>query len=142
MRWPASGTSTNASESRNTSSTTPIGGPSKVWVRLGDQFVLVEHPQGWVSPRLGVRLELDGVDLVLTRPDGRPFRSYLDLFEDHEREHARAEQADARAEQADARAEQADARAEQERIQAEQERERAERLAERLRALGIDPEQG
>ena len=141
----------------------PDRGALEVCVRNGDRLVRVARPDGWTSPWLGVRLDLDGVDLILTGPDGRPFHSYPELFEDREREHARAEQerlhaeqerrraeqADARAEQADARAaqeharaEQADTHAEQERAQAAQERVRAERLAERLRALGIDPEQG
>ena len=110
----------------------PEQGTLDVWVRIGDQLVLVEQPQGWVSPRLGVRLELDGVDLVLTGPDGRPFHSYPDLFEDRERKQARAEQERLRAEQADARAEQEQARAEQQRLRAEQEQARAEQ--QRLRA--------
>ena len=126
----------------------PDGGTLEVWVRDGDRLVAVADPSGWTSPQLGVRLDLDGVDLILTGPDGRPFQSYEDLFEDRERERAqaereraqaereraqaereraraeqerhRAEQADARAEQADARAEQADARAEQADARAEQ----------------------
>ena len=139
----------------------PDRGTLDVWQRDGARLVAVSQPHGWTSPRLGVRLDLEGVDLVLTGPDGRPFHSYPELFEDREREHARAEQERARAEQADARAEQqrlqaeqerlraeqADARAEQERARAEQADARAEqadahaqRLAERLRALGIDLE--
>ena len=102
----------------------PEAGTLEVWVRAGDRLVRVARPDGWTSPWLGTRLDLDGMDLVLTGPDGRPFRSYLDLFEDREREHARADQAQARAEQ----------------TRAEQAKARADRLAERLRALGIDPE--
>ena len=108
----------------------PDDGTLEVWVRSGDRLVAVADPSDWTSPRLGVRLELDGVDLVLTGPDGRPFQSYGDLFEARERADARAEQERLRAEQEHARAEQADARAEQADA-------RAERLAERLRALGI-----
>ena len=127
----------------------PDEGTLEVWVRDGDRLVEIPESSGWVSPRLGVRLDLDGVDLILTGPDGRPFQSYEDLFEDRERADARAEQERAHAEQEHARAEQERARAmqeraraEQERARAEQERARAERLAERLRALGIDPEHG
>ncbi len=132
----------------------PDNGSLDVYVRDGDQLVEIPDSQGWTSPQLGVRLDLDGVDLILTGPDGRPFQSYEDLFEDRERADARAEQERARAEQEhtraeqqrhlaeqqQARAEQERLRAEQERLRAEQERLRAERLAERLRALGIDPE--
>ena len=66
---------------------------------------------GWVSPRLGVRFTLAGDDLVLERPDGQRFETFVELAQ----------------------------RAEAERESAEAERERAERLAERLRALGVDP---
>ena len=134
----------------------PDAGTLEVWVRDGDQLVEVADPFGWVSPRLDVRLELDGVDLILTGPDGRPFQSYGDLFEDRQRADAQAEQERLRAELEWLRAEQERLRAEQERLRAEQERlraeqadaraeqadARAERLAERLRSLGIDPEQG
>ena len=118
----------------------PEAGTLDVWVGDGDRLVAVADASGWTSPRLGVRLDLEGVDLVLTGPDGRPFRSYLELFEDRERADARGVQADARAMQANARAMQERARAEQADARAEQADARAERLAERLRALGIDPE--
>ena len=147
----------------------PERGMLNVWVRDGDRLVAVAEPSGWVSPQLGVRLNLDGVDLILNGPDGRPFQSYGDLFEDRERADAQAEQERLRAEQQRLRAEQQHARAEQERLRAEQQRHqaeqerlraeqqharaeqqharaeqqrlRAERLAERLRALGVNPEE-
>ena len=147
----------------------PEDGTLEVRVRDGDRLVEIPEPSGWTSPWLGVRLELDGVDLVLTGPDGRPFQSYGDLFEDRERERTLAEQERLRAEQEHRRADRERAEAEQERLRADRERAeaeqerlraeqehrraeqanaraehadaRAERLAERLRALGIDPEQ-
>ena len=81
------------------------------WQRVGDNFEEITPMEGWVSPRLGVRLNLEGADLVLTRPDGRRFETFVELNE----------------------------RAETERQRAEAEHQRAERLAERLRALGVDP---
>lgn len=68
---------------------------------------------GWVSPRLGIRLQLDNGALVAYRPDGEQFLPYVQLRQQMEQLQQRA-------------------------IQAEQ---RAQRLAERLRELGIDPEQ-
>jgi hypothetical protein len=68
--------------------------------------------QGWVSPLLGVRFELEGGELVLRRPDGERFVGYEELV----------------------------AALEQERLRAEQERQRAERLAQKLRELGVEPE--
>lgn len=67
---------------------------------------------GWVSPRLGVRFEMNAEGgLQMWRPDGTAFESYVEIA-------VRAEQAGQRAEQAE---------------------QRAERLAQRLRELGVDP---
>lgn len=89
----------------------PDRGELAGWQRVGDDFEEIMPMEGWVSPRLGVRFNLEGADLVLTRPDGRRFETFVELNE----------------------------RAEAERQRAEAERLRAERLAERLRALGVDP---
>ena len=89
----------------------PDRGDLAGWQRVTGHLEEIETMAGWVSPRLGVRFDLEGVDLVLTRPDGRRFETFLELSQ----------------------------RAEAERQRAETERLRAERLAERLRALGIDP---
>lgn len=80
----------------------------------GDNQVLVEIPeiQGWISPRLGIRFELEETNLVIYRPDGERFLTTVEL-------HERAEQAEQRAESAE---------------------EKARRLAERLRELGVDPD--
>ena len=72
----------------------------------------VSEMQGWVSPLLGVRFEVEGGELVLTRPDGERIVGYEELA----------------------------AALEQERLKAEQERQRAERLAQKLRELGVEPE--
>jgi len=61
---------------------------------------------------LGVRVELEGGELVVVRPDGERFMGYEELA----------------------------AALEQERARAEQERQRAERLAQKLRELGVEPE--
>ena len=97
----------------------PERGDLNGWLRTGPNLVPLERMEGWVSPRTGVQFGLEVTDLVLLRPDGRRFASYVDL----ERERAEAETARAEAETARATAEA-----------------RADRLAERLRALGVDPE--
>ncbi|HAJ37624.1 MAG TPA: hypothetical protein DCL15_18305 [Chloroflexi bacterium] len=96
----------------------PDRGELAGWRRVGDNFEEITPIEGWVSPRLGVRFDLEGADLVLTRPDGRRFETFVELNERAEAERQRAEA---------------------ERQRAEAERQRAERLAERLRALGVDP---
>ena len=68
--------------------------------------------RGWVSPLLGVRIELEGGELVVVRPDGERFVGYEELA----------------------------AALEQERLLREQEQQRAERLAQKLRELGVEPE--
>jgi hypothetical protein len=72
----------------------------------------VSEMQGWVSPLLGVRFELEGGELVVVRPDGERFVGYEELA----------------------------AALEQERLLREQEQQRAERLAQKLRELGVEPE--
>jgi len=72
----------------------------------------VAEMQGWVSPLLGVRFELEGGELVVVRPDGGRFVGYEELA----------------------------AALEQERLLREQEQQRAERLAQKLRELGVEPE--
>jgi Uma2 family endonuclease len=89
----------------------PDHGEMAGWRRGANGLEEIEPMAGWVSPRLGVRFTLAGDDLVLERPDGQRFETFVELAQ----------------------------RAEAERERAEAERERAERLAERLRALGVDP---
>ena len=97
----------------------PDRGSLDGWLRRGEYLEDVPDMEGWVSPRLRVRFSLDGHDLVLYRPDGRRFETFLELEQRAEMERQRAEM---------------------ERQRAEVERQRAERLAERLRALGVDPD--
>ena len=47
--------------------------------------------QGWVSPRTQVRFAVEDDALVLYRPDGQSFETYLELLERAEQEHTRAE---------------------------------------------------
>lgn len=82
------------------------------WVRRGGQLEEIEHTNGWVSPRLGIRFELpeDG-ELQIYRPDGRRFETHMELFEERDKALQRAEA----------------------------EQQRAERLEAQLRSLGVEP---
>ena len=104
----------------------PDRGSLDGWVRRGEYLEDIPDMEGWFSPRLRVRFSLDGHDLVLYRPDGRRFETFLEL-----EQRAEAERQQAQTERQ---------RAEMERQRAEMEQQRAERLAERLRALGVDPD--
>lgn len=90
-------------------------------IRRGNILDDIPELNGWVSPRLDVRFDLGGDDLVIYHPDGRPFQTFCEL----------AAERDAIARRA--------AHAEQQAAHAE---ERANRLAEKLRSLGIEPNGG
>jgi Uma2 family endonuclease len=89
------------------------------WIREKGKLRPILQMNGWPSPRLGIRFDLSGEELVIYRPDGKRFLTFLELMEQQEL---------------------AQRRAEEERKAREQVEHRAERLAERLRALGLDPE--
>ncbi|MEG4421132.1 Uma2 family endonuclease [Microcoleus sp. LAD1_D5] len=103
------------------------------WQRIEGMLEVIEPMEGWISPRLGVRFELESEGLEIYRPDGQKFLSYSELDEQRELERRRAEQEFQRAEEASQRAEEALQRA-------EQEAQKAERLAAKLRELNIDPD--
>ncbi len=46
------------------------------FVRSGEVFRRVRKVNGFSSPRLGIRFDLSGPELVVARPDGRPFLSF------------------------------------------------------------------
>jgi Uma2 family endonuclease len=99
----------------------PESGFLEGWLRGAAGLDYIAEMSGFTSPRLGVRFEPgEGPNnLKLFAPDGRPFLTYLELFEDREAQRRLAES---------------------ERQRAESERQRADRLAARLREMGIDPE--
>jgi hypothetical protein len=112
----------------------PDDGRLAGWQRGGSELVEISSMPGRVSPRLGVRFELDGLDLKLFAPDGSPFLTYLELFE-------RRLEFERRAEEDRLARLQAQQRADAERRRADAERNRAEQLAARLRALGVNPDE-
>lgn len=96
------------------------------WLRAGSALEPIAEMSGWVSPRLGIRFELAGADLLIYGPDGKSFATYLEL----------AQQRDDMARQRDDMAQQRDDMAQQREV----ERLRTDRLAAQLRALGVEPE--
>jgi Uma2 family endonuclease len=103
-------------------------------IRSQAHFEVIEQPQDWVSPRLGIRFDLSGAELQIYRPNGDRFLSYVEIAQSLERERLRLEQERQRADRAEDLLS-------QERLRAEQAEQQALRLAERLRAAGIDPDQ-
>jgi Uma2 family endonuclease len=61
------------------------------WIRRGDDLVAIDQADGWTSPRLGVRFDLSSGDLQVFGADGQPFVTYVEVFEQRDRERQRAE---------------------------------------------------
>ncbi len=131
----------------------PDRGLLRGWLRNGDVLEPVPQMQGYTSPLLGVRMELDELDdLVLYRPDGSRFLSFLQLdagFRET-RESLRRERLEREEAERDAREtlrreqlarEEAERRADKAEISAKAAQDQVAQLAARLRALGIDPDQ-
>jgi Uma2 family endonuclease len=103
----------------------PDRGELRGWLRREGRLEPIARMENWVSPRLGVRFTLEGTDLVLYRPDGRRFETFVELERRAEAERQRAE-------------------AERQRAEAERQRGREEGLQqalERLVASGIAEDQ-
>jgi hypothetical protein len=52
----------------------------------------IEEINNWVSPRLGIRLEITSSNLEIYYPDGKKFLTFLELNQRAEQEYQRAEQ--------------------------------------------------
>jgi hypothetical protein len=118
----------------------PDRGRLQGWLRQRGTLRPIEKMQGWRSPRLGIRFELEGKELQLYYPDGRRFETPLEIDEDRARQAEARAEAEARAQaEAQARAE-AEARAQAE-AQARAEIEaRFRELEARLKQTGSQPE--
>ncbi len=57
----------------------PDHGRLQGWWRQPGRLVEITPMRGWVSPRLGVQFDLDGLDLCLTGLDGERFASFLEV---------------------------------------------------------------
>ncbi len=131
------------------------------WVRGPRALEAIARPDGWVSPRLGIRFERRDDEFAIFKPDGRLFLS----FEETDRESRMFAQlaeksrgvADAAIHQFVAAQQVAETalewgkaghqiadserrRADTEQQRGDAEHRRAERMAAKLRELGIDPE--
>ena len=64
------------------------------WRRSGRVLRAIPEMRGWVSPRLQVRFDLDGLELCLTGPDGQRFATYVEVARRAEQETQRAKAAE------------------------------------------------
>ena len=109
------------------------------WIRQAGKLRPVAESNGWTSPRLGIRFDLSGAELVIFHPNGKPFLTLGDQTTETEQAERRAKQERHEKVEAQRQAEQAQRQAEQERHEKEEARRMVEKLAERLRTLGVDP---
>jgi hypothetical protein len=76
-----------------------------IYLRRSVLLVRERQVDGFVSPRMGIRFDLSGEELVLRHPDGRPFVRLYEQLEITEAERQRAETERQRAETEHQRAE-------------------------------------
>jgi Uma2 family endonuclease len=81
----------------------PDRGTLNGWLRHQDSLVEIDGMNGWISPRLKVRFDLDGDDLALYGPDDKRFAFYVELEQRSRIAEDRASFATERAEAAEAR---------------------------------------
>ncbi len=55
-----------------------------VYVRDGDEFKKIPEVDGWTSPRLGIRFDLSGRELVIYGPDGQRFLTFQEMADAHD----------------------------------------------------------
>jgi Uma2 family endonuclease len=145
----------------------PYSADLEGYQRAKGELQPIEELDGWFSPRLGIRFDLTGNELVILRPDGQRFLTFVELATEQEKDQERAKkaqndamqaqerakkaqddamqaqerakQAQEHAKQAQEHAKQAQEHADRERLQREEAQAKAARLAARLRELGVDP---
>ncbi len=75
-----------------------------VYLRRGEMLRRQRLAPGFVSPRLKIRFDLSGPEMVVFRPDGRPFLTLAEVDVQRGAAERRADQAERRADQAEQRA--------------------------------------
>jgi Uma2 family endonuclease len=71
--------------------------------RQGEVFRRIRPVSGLVSPRLGIRFDLSGKEMVVFHPDGEPFRTFEELMQLRREAELRANSAETRASAAETR---------------------------------------
>jgi Uma2 family endonuclease len=83
----------------------------QAFLRKGEVLIRVRKVDGFASPRLGIRFDLSGEEMVVYRPDGSRFLTFEELKAVQELAQQQRDQAQQRADEAQQRAEQAERRA-------------------------------
>ena len=74
--------------------------PDNIWLkgfrRINGKLQAIELMDGWISPRLGIRFDLSGSELIIWQPNGERFLTNLEQGHLREKETQRAERLAAR----------------------------------------------
>ena len=92
------------------------------------------------SPRLGIRFDTLGNELIIYQPDDKPFKTVQEVFAERELQRIRADAAEAGRREVTAERDAAQAERDAETARADTATARAERLAKLLRDAGIEPD--
>ncbi|KPA13641.1 hypothetical protein MHK_006152, partial [Candidatus Magnetomorum sp. HK-1] len=118
----------------------------EAWTRYKNKLKKISEKEisNWTSPELNISFEVTDT-LNLYYPDGRKFKSTIELDRDRKKEKLRAEKEKLRAEKEKKNAEKEKVRAEKEKVKAEKEKLRAEKEKknaekEKLRAEQLESE--
>ena len=107
--------------------------PDKVklsgWLREGRSLKTIERMEGWISPRLKIRFEINQGDLQIFAPNNQPFLSYVELGKLKQEAEEREQLAQQVAQQAQEREQLAQQDAQQAEV-------RVRELEKKLRELG------
>ncbi|UCJ13624.1 MAG: Uma2 family endonuclease [Phormidium sp. PBR-2020] len=113
--------------------------------RREGQLTRIEEMQGWLSPHLGIRFQLEEETLTIFTPTGDPFLGFVELDRRRREAEERANLAEEDREQERQRANLAEQRANLAEEERQRERQRAEAaeaqlqaMEQRLRELGLD----
>jgi Uma2 family endonuclease len=101
------------------------------WRRVENRLEPIASMHDWISPRLGIRFDLSGVELTIYGPDGQRFRTFLELAELQQRERERAERAERQANEAQRLAQQAQQQTEEAQRWAQQAQQQTEEALRR-----------
>jgi Uma2 family endonuclease len=108
------------------------------WCRAEGELLEISNMQSWISPRLGIRLEL-GEELQIFFPDGKPFLSFIEITQQAELAEQRAQSEQQRADVEKQRADVEKQRADVEKQRADEAESKVQSMAAKLAELGIDP---
>jgi Uma2 family endonuclease len=110
------------------------------WLRKNGRLTEIPRMNGWVSPLLGIKFDLDGDELRVFGSNGALFVATSEAVRQRDELLIDKERAEREKEQAEREKEQAEREKEQAQKSASEAQKDKEKLAAQLKALGVEPE--